>query len=99
MSCSKRDIVISQAVFRAHPRGIPSYRVHISNEGNHPIRNLHFHCGSFGSANLINPKLFQRLKVDDCLVNNGKSLAVGTAIAFTYTNTFMYPLSLSKFTC
>ncbi|XWS56349.1 hypothetical protein CRYUN_Cryun09bG0078400 [Craigia yunnanensis] len=98
-SCSKKDIVISQAAVRPQPSGIPSYRAEISNQGQHAIQEIHLHCGLFSSANLINPEIFKRVANDNCLVNNGKPLAVGTVIALTYTNSFMYPLLVSKFTC
>ncbi|XVF75690.1 hypothetical protein PTKIN_Ptkin13bG0206900 [Pterospermum kingtungense] len=99
LACSKKDMVISQGAVRSQPNGIPSYRVEIINVGKYAIKNIHLHCGMFSSANLVNPLLFKRLAPDNCLVNSGKPLASGTVIAFTYTTTFMYPLSVSSFTC
>ncbi|XVF75691.1 hypothetical protein PTKIN_Ptkin13bG0207000 [Pterospermum kingtungense] len=99
MGCSKTDIVISQGAVSSQPSGIPSYRVEILNVGQQAIKNIHLHCGMFSSANLVNPLLLKRLAPDNCLVNNAQPLAAGTVIAFTYTTTFMFPLSVSSFTC
>ncbi|XVF75692.1 hypothetical protein PTKIN_Ptkin13bG0207100 [Pterospermum kingtungense] len=99
MACSKNDIVISQGAVRSHPTGMPSYRVEIINAGKVAIGKIHLRCGMFSSANLINPLLFKRVGPDMCLVNNGEPLAAGRIIAFTYTTTFMFPLSVFSFTC
>ena len=53
----------------------------------------------FASAGLVNPKIFKRQDVDDCLVNGGSPLAAGSTISFKYANTFQYPLSLASATC
>ena len=53
----------------------------------------------FASAVLVNPKIFKRQDVDDCLVNGGSPLAAGSTISFKYANSFQYPLLLASATC
>ncbi|XP_010259264.1 PREDICTED: protein TAPETUM DETERMINANT 1-like [Nelumbo nucifera] len=92
-SCTNRDISISQS--RDSTSGIPQYIVQIVNtcvSGCFPS-NVHLHCGWFASARIVNPRIFKRLSYDDCLVNAGKPLRSGQIIRFTYSNSFMYPLS------
>ncbi|PON93193.1 N-terminal acetyltransferase A, auxiliary subunit [Trema orientale] len=93
-SCTSRDIRISQS--RDSTTGIPEYTVQIVNTcvcGCAPS-NIHLHCGWFASARIIGPMTFKRLSYDDCLVNEGKPLKTSQIIRFTYSNSFMYPLSL-----
>ncbi|KAF1890632.1 hypothetical protein Lal_00013227 [Lupinus albus] len=95
-SCTKRDISISQS--KGTTSGIPQYIVQIVNtciSGCAP-HNIHLHCGWFASARIINPRLFKRLKYDDCLVNGGDPLASTQIIRFTYSNSFMYPLAFKS---
>ncbi|KAF5796626.1 hypothetical protein HanRHA438_Chr08g0365921 [Helianthus annuus] len=63
------------------------------------ISSIHLTCGWFSSARLINPRVFKRLRYNDCLVNNGNRLANGHTISFQYANTFRYPLSVSSVRC
>ncbi|KAF4361456.1 hypothetical protein F8388_012916 [Cannabis sativa] len=93
-SCTSRDISISQS--RDTTPGIPQFIVQIVNTcvcGCAPS-NIHLHCGWFASARIISPMMFKRLSYDDCLVNGGKPLKNSQIIRFTYSNSFMYPLSL-----
>ncbi|XP_062105054.1 protein TAPETUM DETERMINANT 1-like [Humulus lupulus] len=93
-SCTSRDISISQS--RESTPGIPEFIVQIVNTcvcGCAPS-NIHLHCGWFASARIISPMIFKRLSYDDCLVNGGKPLKNSQIIRFTYSNSFMYPLSL-----
>ncbi|CAK8531560.1 unnamed protein product [Lathyrus sativus] len=97
-SCTKRDISISQS--KGSSSGIPQYIVQIMNtcvSGCAP-HEIHLHCGWFASARIINPRLFKRLSYDDCLVNGGKPLSSSQIIRFTYSNSFMYPLSFKSAT-
>ncbi|KAL6350338.1 hypothetical protein AAG906_004287 [Vitis piasezkii] len=100
-NCSNGDIVIAQSRVGTLPSGIPSFSVEITNACARAcsISNLHLKCGMFASAVLVNPKIFKRLDVDDCLVNGGGPLAAGSTISFKYANTFQYPLSLASATC
>ncbi|CDO98766.1 unnamed protein product [Coffea canephora] len=94
--CSNRDISISQSMYSTS--GIPQYIVQIVNtciSGCAPSK-IHLHCGWFASAKLVNPRTFRRLSYDDCLVNGGKPLRTGQIIRFTYSNSFMYPLSFKS---
>ncbi|KAK6930281.1 hypothetical protein RJ641_004375 [Dillenia turbinata] len=95
-TCTSRDISISQS--KDSTSGIPEYIVQIVNtcvSGCAPS-NIHLHCGWFASARIVNPKTFKRLLYDDCLVNAGKPLKTSQIIRFTYSNSFMYPISLKS---
>ena len=100
-NCSNGDIVIAQSSAGTLPSGIPSFSVEITNAcaGGCSISNLHLKCGMFASAVLVNPKIFKRQDVDDCLVNGGSPLAAGSTISFKYANSFQYPLLLASATC
>ncbi|KAI3724865.1 hypothetical protein L1987_64632 [Smallanthus sonchifolius] len=92
-SCTSRDLSIGQTTQSQH--GIPLYTVQIVNTclSNCGLSNIHFHCGAFASARLVNPRDFKKLSYDDCLVNNGQPMKPGQAIIFSYSNTFKYPIS------
>ncbi|KAI3827259.1 hypothetical protein L1987_01331 [Smallanthus sonchifolius] len=92
-SCTSRDLSIGQTTQSQH--GIPEYAVEIVNtcQSKCGPSNIHFHCGSFASAKIVNPRDFKRLSYDDCLVNHGQPLKSGQVISFTYSNTFKYPIS------
>ncbi|XP_020230709.1 TPD1 protein homolog 1 [Cajanus cajan] len=99
--CSKDDIVIYQGQVGPLPSGIPGYRVEITNMcgSDCNISKIRLHCGWFSSARLINPKVFRRVRYNDCLVNDGEALGPGKTISFEYANTFSYPLSVSSVVC
>ncbi|GFZ17345.1 tapetum determinant protein [Actinidia rufa] len=99
--CSKSDIVITQGPTSPLPNGIPTYTVEIMNAcvSGCNISGVHLSCGWFSSARLINPRIFKRLRFNDCLVNDGKRLVNGRTISFQYANTFRYPLSVSSVVC
>ncbi|XP_047331938.1 protein TAPETUM DETERMINANT 1-like [Impatiens glandulifera] len=99
--CSKSDIVISQGPTPPLPNGIPTYTVEIMNvcATGCDISGIHLSCRWFSSARLINPRIFKRIRYDDCLVNDGKPLENGRTISFQYANTFRYPLSVSSVKC
>ncbi|WJZ81747.1 hypothetical protein VitviT2T_001570 [Vitis vinifera] len=83
-NCSNGDIVIAQSRVGTLPSGIPSFSVEITNACARAcsISNLRLKCGMFASAVLVNPKIFKRQVVDDCLVNGGSPLAAGSTISF-----------------
>ncbi|XP_015883180.3 protein TAPETUM DETERMINANT 1-like [Ziziphus jujuba] len=96
-SCTSRDISISQSR-DSSTSGIPRYIVQIANTcvcGCAPS-NIHLHCGWFASARMVNRMTFKRLSYDDCLVNEGKPLKTSEIISFTYSNSFMYPLTFKS---
>ena len=97
-SCANRDISISQS--KDTTSGIPRYIVQIVNTcinpGSCAPSDIRLHCGWFASARVINPTIFKRLSFDDCLVNGGKPLKTSQTISFTYSNSFMYPLSIKS---
>ncbi|KAK3013843.1 hypothetical protein RJ639_010191 [Escallonia herrerae] len=99
--CSRSDIAIYQSPTTPLPSGIPTYTVEIVNEcvNGCEIFGIHFSCGWFSSARLINPRIFKRLRYDDCVVNDGKPLVNGRILSFQYANTFPYPLSVSSVIC
>ncbi|KAI7755938.1 hypothetical protein M8C21_023309 [Ambrosia artemisiifolia] len=99
--CSKADIVINQGPTAPLPNGIPTYTVEIMNvcTTGCDISGIHMSCGWFSSARLINPRVFKRLRYNDCLVNDGKPLVNGRTLSFQYANTFAYPLSISSVVC
>ena len=99
--CTKSDIVINQGPTAPLPTGIPTYTVEVVNAcvTGCEIYGIHFKCGWFSSAHLINPRVFKRLRYDDCLVNDGKPLVYGGTLSFQYANTYPYPLSVSSVLC
>jgi hypothetical protein len=99
--CTKSDIIINQGSTAPLPNGIPTYTVEIMNMcgSGCDISAIHLRCGWFSSARLINPKLFKRLRYNDCLVNDGRPLVNGGTVSFQYANTYLYPLSVSSVVC
>ncbi|KAM0979260.1 hypothetical protein EV1_015045 [Malus domestica] len=99
--CSRADVVINQGPTSPLPSGIPTYTVEIMNTcaTGCDIFHIHVACGWFSSARLVNPKIFKRLRYNDCLVNDGKPLVSGGTVSFQYANTFSYKLSVSSVTC
>ncbi|XP_043706836.1 protein TAPETUM DETERMINANT 1-like isoform X2 [Telopea speciosissima] len=100
--CSRSDIVVNQGATSPLPNGIPTYTVEIVNActvTGCEISAIHLSCGWFSSARLINPKLFKRLRYDDCVVNDGKPLPSGATLSFQYANSFPYQLAVSSVVC
>ncbi|XP_028806127.1 protein TAPETUM DETERMINANT 1-like [Neltuma alba] len=99
--CNIREIEINQGPINAHPSGIPAYLVEINNvcSTGCDISNIHVRCGEFSSATVINPNVFHRLAVDDCLVKGGQPLPFGQTVSFIYYNTFPYSLTVSSVSC
>lgn len=96
--CPHVQIQISQG--SEAMKGIPRYTVLITNLCNGClVSQVHVRCGMFASANLVNPNLFKRIAVDDCLVNGGKPIASGRTIEFEYSNTYPYPMKVASFLC
>ncbi|CAK9328930.1 unnamed protein product [Citrullus colocynthis] len=95
--CSNRDISISQS--KDSTSGIPKFIVQITNTClslDCAPSDIHLHCGWFASAKIVNPSIFKRIFYDDCLVNGGKPLKISQTIRFTYSNSFMYPLTFKS---
>ncbi|CAN1175190.1 Protein TAPETUM DETERMINANT 1 [Linum perenne] len=99
--CTAADIVISQGPTSPLANGIPTYSVEIMNVcvTGCDIARIHITCGWFSSARVINPKVFKRIRYNDCLVNDGKPLINGATLSFEYANTYPYPLSVSSVVC
>ncbi|KAJ6983701.1 hypothetical protein D5086_021035 [Populus alba] len=97
---SKNEISVAQGSAGTLPSGIPEFSVEIANTNSQvPIANIHLSCEEFSSATLVNPEIFKRVAVDDCLVNDGRALAPGAALSFKYANTKQYPLKVLSATC
>jgi len=92
--CTKFDISIFQGPGSPLPNGIPTFSVQIFNlcTVGCPISDVHVACGWFASAKLVNPKVFRRVKFNDCLVNDGNPIPYGDSITFQYANSFAYQL-------
>jgi len=99
--CTSADIVVSQGPTAPLSSGIPTYTVQIANmcATGCDISGIHLNCGWFSSVRLIDPKIFKRLRYNDCLVNDGKPLVTGGTLTFEYANTFSYPLGVSSIVC
>ncbi|KAJ4973725.1 hypothetical protein NE237_006899 [Protea cynaroides] len=100
--CSRSDIVVSQGATSPLPNGIPTYTVEIVNActvTGCDISGIHLSCGWFSSARLINPKLFKRIRYNDCILNDGKPFPSGASLSFQYANSFPYPLAVSSVVC
>ncbi|CAL9168630.1 TPD1 protein homolog 1 [Musa acuminata AAA Group] len=101
--CSVDDIEVNQGATPPLPSGIPTYTVTVlnlcSSRNGCAMGQIHLSCGAFSSTRLINPRIFRRLRINDCLVNDGRPLAPGASISFQYANSFSYPLSVSSATC
>ncbi|KAJ9680446.1 hypothetical protein PVL29_019697 [Vitis rotundifolia] len=95
-SNSRKDISILQ--IRDSSSGIPQYIVRIVNAcvSGYAPSDIHLHCGWFASARIVNPRIFERLFYNDCLVNGGKPLKTNQIIRFTYSNSLMYPLAFKS---
>ncbi|KAI3878719.1 hypothetical protein MKX03_007181 [Papaver bracteatum] len=83
------------------PNGIPTYTIEIMNVcvSGCDISRIYLSCGWFSSSRLINPRLFKRIRYNDCIVNDGKPLPNAATLSFRYANTFRYPISVSSVTC
>ncbi|WOL12862.1 TPD1 protein [Canna indica] len=102
--CSMDDIVVHQGATTPQPNGIPTYTVVVlnlcsSSSGGCAMGNIHLSCGAFSSARLINPRVFRRLRINDCLLNDGRPLPPGSSMSFQYANSFSYPLAISSASC
>ncbi|KAK1357973.1 Tapetum determinant 1 [Heracleum sosnowskyi] len=99
--CSRADILINQGPAAPLPTGIPTYTVEIINVcvTGCDIAGIHLTCGWFSSIRLVNPRIFKRLRYNDCIVNDGKPLANGRTLSFQYANSFRYPLSVQRVRC
>ncbi|XP_002969724.2 TPD1 protein homolog 1 isoform X1 [Selaginella moellendorffii] len=97
-SCTTSDISIFQGQSAPLPNGIPTFTVQIINLCLHDcsMSAVHVSCGWFASTKLVNPKIFRRLKYDDCLVNDGKAIKGGDSVNFQYANSFEYPMKVSS---
>ncbi|XP_010943624.1 TPD1 protein homolog 1-like [Elaeis guineensis] len=100
--CSRDDIMVHQGATTPLPNGIPTYTVEVLNvcsERSCSIGRIHLSCGWFSSARLINPRVFRRLRYNDCLLNDGRPLPAGSSVSFQYANSFRFPLAVSSATC
>ncbi|KAL6973644.1 hypothetical protein U1Q18_027829 [Sarracenia purpurea var. burkii] len=81
---------------------IPKYTVQIVNEAWGAavgVFDVHISCGDFASTCLVNPMIFRRIGLDNCLVKNGKKIDPGEMISFDYANILPYPFSVAQVRC
>ncbi|GKU96266.1 hypothetical protein SLEP1_g9516 [Rubroshorea leprosula] len=99
--CPNSYIEVRQSQEGTEPSGIPLFAVEISNNcpSGCEISNIHIACGQFSSDILVNPNTFKRIKIGDCLVNNGQPLAAGAVVSFKYAQTSQIPLSVLSIVC
>ncbi|ESQ30045.1 hypothetical protein EUTSA_v10012135mg [Eutrema salsugineum] len=83
------------------PDGTPVFAVEINNQCDWKckISHIHINCGNFSSLTPVDPHIFRRLSYDNCLVNDGKPLAYGASLTFTYASRIRYSLPVSQATC
>ncbi|KAJ8475678.1 hypothetical protein OPV22_019405 [Ensete ventricosum] len=97
------DIVLHQEQTAPLPNGIPTYTVNVLNlcalSDGCAMGEIHLSCGEFSSARQINPRIFRRLSINDCLLNDGRPLRPGQTISFQYANSFSQPMVVSSATC
>ncbi|GLJ48870.1 hypothetical protein SUGI_1030670 [Cryptomeria japonica] len=100
-ACAKEDIVVNQSPESPMPNGLPSYTVEIQNmcPTGCSIAQIHLTCGWFSSGVEVDPKLFKRLRYNDCLVNNGNPIKAGGSVSFVYAQTSKYPMAVSSVKC
>ncbi|OAY80809.1 TPD1 protein [Ananas comosus] len=100
-ACTREDVAVYQGATAPLPNGIPTYTVEVLNAcaSGCAVSDIHVACGWFSSARLINPRLFRRLRFDDCLVNDGRPLAPGQSLSFQYANSFPFPLAVTSLSC
>ena len=99
-TCSNDDIAVIQ-VNGEWSNGVRLFKVDIINECSSgcAISNIHVNCGDFTSAVFIDPKVFRKLSIGDCLVNDGQTLDIGASLSFSYANSFSYSLTVASVTC
>ncbi|XP_074564716.1 TPD1 protein homolog 1-like [Curcuma longa] len=103
MECGIEDIEVHQGRSGTSPSGISTYTVTVLNlcsvSGGCSLGNIHLSCGAFSSERLVNPSIFRRLRINDCLLNDGRPLASGSVVSFEYASSVSYPLAISNATC
>ncbi|RZC46354.1 hypothetical protein C5167_039309 [Papaver somniferum] len=100
MKCPTETLGVFQGRVDPLPGGLPQHLVQICNIAtNCTAYRIYFSCGWFASAKLINPRVFRRLRFNNCLVNDGKDLEEGRCLSFTYAETYPYPLAVKSLKC
>ncbi|GLJ48871.1 hypothetical protein SUGI_1030680 [Cryptomeria japonica] len=100
-ACSKEDMIVSQSPQYTMPNGLKAYSVDILNvcTTTCSIAEIHLTCGWFSSGVEIDPKIFKRLRYNDCLVNDGNPIRAGGSVSFVYAQVFQYPMVVSSMKC
>ncbi|KAI3941496.1 hypothetical protein MKW98_022503 [Papaver atlanticum] len=100
MKCPPDTLAVYQGRVDPLPGGLPEHLVNICNIAtNCTTYRIYLSCGWFASAKLINPRVFRRLRFNNCLVNDGKDLEEGRCLSFTYSETYPYPLAVKSVKC
>lgn len=98
--CSEEDVEVYQNNANPMPSGMPTYSVQIMNVCEEcRVSNVHVACGEFASTELVDPAVFQRVAINDCLVKGGQPMEPRETITFEYANSFSYPLDVVSVAC
>ncbi|CAM6122985.1 unnamed protein product [Calypogeia fissa] len=96
LSCASQDLSLTQGSV-VSTSGIPTFDVQIVNLcGVCAMAEIHVACGNWASATPVDPFVFTRLGYNDCLVNNGAPLSSQGSVSFQYSNSAMYPMSITS---
>ncbi|EMS64008.1 hypothetical protein CFC21_052826 [Triticum aestivum] len=98
--CSKDLLEVYQINAPSMAGGIPTYSVEFTNTCIEClVCDVHVACGDFASNDVIDPAKFRRLAINDCLVNDGKSIEPSFPVSFQYGNSFPYPMTVASASC
>ncbi|KAL0453499.1 UNVERIFIED_CONTAM: hypothetical protein Slati_1328000 [Sesamum latifolium] len=80
---------------------IPKYTVQIINEAWHTkgVYEVQIGCPAFASTTLIDPMVFRRTDLANCLLKNGNIITPGEVITFDYSNLLPYPFIVLNIKC
>lgn len=80
---------------------IPEYTVQIINEAWNVkgVYDVIVSCPIFASTTLINPNVFRRLDLANCLLDDGRIISPGEVITFQYSNILPYPFAITTLKC
>ncbi|KAL7097416.1 hypothetical protein ACP275_10G143300 [Erythranthe tilingii] len=80
---------------------IPKFTVQIVNEAwnNKGVYDVQISCPAFASTTLINPAVFRRVNLANCLLYNGRIINPGEVITFEYSNILPYPFIVLDLKC
>ncbi|XP_029122582.1 protein TAPETUM DETERMINANT 1-like [Elaeis guineensis] len=83
-SCGVSDIAVSQARTGSLVEGQPEYEVTVSNKCNCAQSNVFVNCFGLNSVEPVDPQAIKPVDANRCIINEGKPIAGGAQIKFTY---------------